>query len=200
MRRKIRETLRMKKRFSVLAAPLLALGLVMAVGTPAQAYNTYNSHNLKYGINGQYYWLDSTASNSHPVAIENGVNHWNNTTDTKVWYVSTLDKSKSRMDFYRQSSTSNSYCAVTYWYIDTSRVSASDTDWVWGKVTIDPLLADASRCGSSGHRDGIIAHEVGHVMGLAHNSNSSSLMYTYVSGTTVDAPIGDDRNGINYLY
>jgi predicted Zn-dependent protease len=71
---------------------------------------------------------------------------------------------------------------------------------VWAKVTIDPLLANATACGPDTRRDGIIAHEVGHAMGLAHNSNSSSLMYTGVANTRVDAPIKDDRDGINALY
>jgi hypothetical protein len=179
---------------------VVAFGLVMVTGAPADAYNTFNGHNLKYGVNGEYYWLDSTAENSHPNAIPAGVGHWNNTSDTKVWYVSTLDKSKSRLDFYRRSSSSNSYCATTALYVDTSTVNPSSSDWVWAKVTIDPLLANASACGPDTHRDGIIAHEMGHAMGLAHNSNSSSLMYTDISGTRVDAPIKDDRNGINALY
>ncbi|MFG2407112.1 matrixin family metalloprotease [Streptomyces brevispora] len=186
--------------WSTLPPALLAFGLVMTAGAPAQAYNTFNGHRLKYGINGEYYWLDSTAKNSHPEAIPNGVGHWNNTTDTKVWYVSTLDKSQSRMDFYRRSTSSNSYCAITAMYVDTSTVDPSSTGWVWGKVTIDPALANAALCGPDSHRDGIIAHEQGHVMGLAHNSNSSSLMNSAISSTSVDAPIGDDRNGINYLY
>ncbi|MGW3494781.1 matrixin family metalloprotease [Streptomyces sp. NPDC001020] len=186
--------------WSALPSALIAFGLVMAAGAPADAYNTFNSHRLKYGINGEYYWLDSTAKNSHPSAIPAGVAHWNNTTDTKVWYVDTLDKSKSRLDFYRRSTSSNSYCAVTAMYVDTATVNPSNTNWVWAKVTIDPLLANASACGPDTHRDGIIAHEVGHAMGLAHNSNSSSLMNTYISSTSVDAPIKDDRDGINYLY
>ncbi|MFJ6214537.1 matrixin family metalloprotease [Streptomyces sp. NPDC092296] len=180
---------------------MIAFGLVMATGAPAHAFYTFNSHHLKYGINGQLYWLDSTAVNSHPTAIPAGVDHWNNTTDTKVWYERTYTKSESRLDFYRRSTSSNSYCAVTAMYVNTSEVSPSSTDWVWAKVTVDPDLAVASKCGPDTHRDGIIAHEMGHAMGLAHHpSNSSSLMYTYISSTSVDAPIGDDRNGINSLY
>ncbi|MFE2291453.1 matrixin family metalloprotease [Streptomyces sp. NPDC059452] len=186
--------------WSALPSVLIAFALVMTTGAPAGAYNTYNGHRLKYGINGEYYWLDSTAQNSHPNAIPAGVGHWNNTTDTKVWYVKTLAKEKSRLDFYRRSSSSGVYCAATSMYVNTSAVNAYQKDWVWAKVTIDPLLANASQCGPETHRDGIIAHEVGHAMGLDHNSNKSSLMYTNISGTRVDAPIKDDRNGINHLY
>lgn len=186
---------------SVLLPALVAFGLVMTAGAPAQAYYTFNSHRLKYGVNSQYYWLDSTAENAHPTAIPAGVDHWNSTTDTPVWYTRTYTKSESRLDFYRTSTSSNSYCAITAMYVDTSEVDPFSSNWVWARVYIDPLLADTSACGPDTHRDGIIAHEMGHAMGLAHNpSNSSSLMYTYISSTSVDSPNGDDRNGINSLY
>lgn len=55
------------------------------------------------------------------------------------------------------------YCAITALYIDTKDVTGQavqgKTDWVWGKVTIDPLLKNASACGSSTHRAAIVAHE-----------------------------------------
>ncbi|WP_415948201.1 matrixin family metalloprotease [Streptomyces sp. KLOTTS4A1] len=189
-------------RLAWAAVPSLALafGLVVATGAPASAYSTFNGHRLTYGINYQYYWLDSTAENYHPVAIPAGVKHWNDTTDTKVWYLRTSTKSQSRMDFYRRSTSSGWYCAITAMYIDTRTVDPNASNWWWGKVTIDPLLRNADACGPSSHRDGIIAHEHGHVMGLAHTSSSSTLMYSGISGTAYDKPQKDDRNGINYLY
>lgn len=125
---------------------------------------------------------------------------WNATTNTKVWYIRTYTKSQSRLDFYQRSTSSGTYCAITAMYIDTTSVNPSNTNWWWAKITTDPLLSDASACGSGTHRAGIIAHEQGHAMGLAHNSNSGTLMYTYISNTSVNGPKGDDTNGINYLY
>ncbi|MEU0316538.1 matrixin family metalloprotease [Nocardioides sp. NPDC006273] len=95
---------------------------------------------------------------------------------------------------------SSVYCAATQMYVDTTAVDPRDRNWWWAKVTIDPALHNTSLCGAISHRKGIIAHEQGHAMGLAHTSNSSTLMYTSISGTSVNAPRQDDRNGIIALY
>lgn len=55
--------------------------------------------------------------------------------------------------------------------------------------------------GPHDHRKAIVAHEQGHVMGLAHVDNGPArLMYTHLSGTNVNAPHPDDIAGINFLY
>ncbi|MER7908589.1 matrixin family metalloprotease [Streptomyces sp. NPDC096068] len=186
--------------WAALPSVLIAFTFVMVSGVSAHAFNTFNSHRLKYGVYNQYYWLDSTAENSHPTAIRAGVGNWNSS-NAPVWYINTSNKSQSRLDFYRRSTSSNSYCAITAMYVDTATVDYFSTDWVWAKVTLDPALANSSLCGPDTHRDGIVAHEQGHAMGLAHHpTNSSVLMYTYVSGTSLDTPTGDDINGIDYLY
>jgi hypothetical protein len=77
---------------------------------------------------------------------------------------------------------------------------APTQNWWWGKVTISPYLKVEGECGASGHRKAIVAHEQGHVMGLAHAANSDRLMYGGISGTSVNAPTADDVNGINHLY
>jgi hypothetical protein len=55
-------------------------------------------------------------------------------------------------------------------------------------------------CSSEIYLDSVVAHEVGHVIGLAHSNNSGALMYPTVSYCS-DKPVGsDDINGRNALY
>jgi len=184
----------------VLAVVVAAIAATVSSTGAVNAYNTFNGHKLTYGVNDQRYWLDSSAVNSHPNAIPAGVKAWSDTTDTKVYYTRTSTKSQSRLDFYRRSSSSNSYCAVTQMYVDTATVDPNSRNWWWAKVTIDPALANENLCGASTHRKGIIAHEQGHAMGLAHTGNTATLMYVGISSTNVNQPAKDDRNGINALY
>jgi predicted Zn-dependent protease len=51
-----------------------------------------------------------------------------------------------------------------------------------------------------GNQKGVIGHEMGHVMGLAHVTTSSSLMYDDIAYTSVTAAVAHDLNGINHLY
>jgi hypothetical protein len=192
--------MRVVRRRARLLALVLGTALLFGAAGAANAYNTFNGHKLTYGVNGQYYWMDQSAVDSHPNAIPAGVDAWNDTTDTKVYYKRTYTKSQSRMDFYRRSTSSGSYCAITAMYVDTSVVNQNSQNWTWGKVTVDPLLTNVSACGADTHRKGIIAHEQGHVMGLAHSSSSGHLMYDQVAATSVNTPRTDDRNGINALY
>jgi hypothetical protein len=171
----------------------------VAAAPAAEAYNTYYDHRLTYGVHNQYYWVAPGAKEHHPNAIPNGIGKWNATTDTKVYSLATSTKSKSRLDFYRRSTSSGDYCAMTSMYVDTKAVNPGSTNWWWAKVTIDPLLA-GPYCGADNHKKGIIAHEQGHAMGLDHNNSSSTLMYINIASTSVNGPKGDDRNGINHLY
>lgn len=46
----------------------------------------------------------------------------------------------------------------------------------------------------------IIAHELGHLLGLGHSGNQNALMYYSLTGKTVATLNKDDRDGISYLY
>ena len=48
--------------------------------------------------------------------------------------------------------------------------------------------------------DNTIAHEFGHVMGLAHSYNSNVIMCQLGNNRRVYMPTSDDLNGINDLY
>jgi len=46
----------------------------------------------------------------------------------------------------------------------------------------------------------VVAHEIGHVIGLGHSSDQSALMYYNSTGKTTLALAQDDIDGITYLY
>lgn len=49
-------------------------------------------------------------------------------------------------------------------------------------------------------RRAVSTHEAGHCVSLAHNNNTSSIMYTYISSTGVTSPNSGDRNDVNARY
>ncbi len=57
-------------------------------------------------------------------------------------------------------------------------------------------------CTKGYYLEGIMVHEVGHVLGLGHSTNASATMYSYVSQCDAGEKVihSDDQSGINYLY
>jgi len=49
-------------------------------------------------------------------------------------------------------------------------------------------------------RRAVATHEAGHCVSLAHNGNTSSVMYTYISSTGVTYPNSGDRSDVNAKY
>jgi hypothetical protein len=55
-------------------------------------------------------------------------------------------------------------------------------------------------CSNEIYLDSVLAHEVGHVIGLAHSNSSSALMYATVAYCVDKQVSSDDINGRNALY
>lgn len=82
---------------------------------------------------------------------------------------------------------------------------APNQNYSWTEIVLNSSVFDSlsNKSGLSGnrHRQGTVAHEFGHAMGLAHsNSNPNVIMCQYGRGRKVYLPTADDLNGINALY
>ncbi|MEM7585494.1 MAG: matrixin family metalloprotease [Acidobacteriota bacterium] len=53
---------------------------------------------------------------------------------------------------------------------------------------------------SQSRRQAVSGHEAGHCVSLAHNNNTSSIMYTFISSTGVTNPNSGDRSDVNARY
>lgn len=192
-----------KRTFAALAASiaLLPTGL-MAGAEPASAYATFNGHKLVYGVgssgaNTQHYWVDSSAS-AYTGTITSAMNNWIHTTSywgisTPISYTRSSAKSSSRMDHYKVSSV-NTWWGLTQMFSGSTRVAPSRANWVWARILLD---GDYARCPNT---KGIIAHEQGHGMGLAHVSSGNALMRWDIAGLPISRAQPDDLRGINHLY
>lgn len=194
------------RRFVAAASALVAATIVATVTPNAMAFNTWSNRHLIYGVSGQQYWIGPSAAQHHGTAIPNAVQRWNNAVGI-VSYTRTNVKANSRLDFTRIDTNDNA-CAVTWHFVDTTRVNDANgtptRNWAWAKVQIRPQLADAGACGPADHRGGVLAHEMGHAMGLAHRTDQSQVLMNnkiaWSGWYDVNTPRQDDINGVNFLY
>lgn len=151
-----------------------------------------------YGASDQHYWISSTAS-SYENYIDAAMHDWIYTTSywgitTPISYTQTSVKTNSRMDNYKVS-TINTWWGLTTLYNGSTPLAIPPTvNWVWGKIQLD---GDYANCPN---KKGVIAHEMGHVMGLAHVSSGTALMRYDIAYLGIYRAQPDDLHGINYLY
>lgn len=198
---------------------VLTLFMLMGTGIPVYAYNTFgytlNGGVGNYGYSTRNYWVDSSASD-YKTLISDAVSSWVYTTSrlgitTPISLKNTTTKSTSYFDVYLLELPGNSNTvAVTYMYVKNVGCinpdsSAPDQNWSWTEIHLNSnsfstLSVDNSLTDDQ-NRQGTIAHEFGHAMGLAHsNNNTEVIMCQLKYGRKVYLPMADDLNGINSLY
>ena len=139
------------------------------------AYNIYNQHKLTYGV-GNY------GKDTQHYFI----------TSSASGYASYINTAMSEWV------NTTSSMGVTTMYNGSTEVDPFSSNWAWGKIQLDADFSDLSE----NKRLAVIAHEMGHVMGLAHSDFSNVLMradIAYNSSSTSRAQT-NDLGGINYLY
>ena len=166
------------------------------------AYNTFNQHKLKYGVSGQHYWIDSSAA-GYTTTIQTAMNEWIYTTSywgvtTPISYTKATTKSESRMDIYGTNLSTDWYAITSMYDGSGTLINPNNTDWVWGMIR----YSDSYPGLSSDKKKAVMAHEMGHVMGLAHTSYTQAVMRPDI-GYCTDAIYRaqpNDLAGINVLY
>lgn len=160
---------------SIIVALCFSFFMFMCSVSTVYAYNTYNQHKLTYGV-GNY------GKDTQHYFI----------TSSASGYASYINTAMSEWV------NTTSSMGVTTMYNGSTEVDPFSSNWVWGKIQLDADFSDLSE----NKRLAVIAHEMGHVMGLAHSDFSNVLMradIAYNSSSTSRAQT-NDLGGINYLY
>lgn len=198
---------------------LLSLMLIVTSGMPVLAYNvfgyTLNGGVGNYGYNTRNYWVDSSASN-YSTMIDAAVSTWVHTTSrlgitTPISLARTTTKSSSYFDVYMKAMPgSTTTVAGTYFYVKNvgcinPNLQGPNQNYSWTEIDLNsnsfPSLAANSSLSADEKRQGTIAHEFGHAMGLAHsNDNPKVIMCQLKANRSVYMPMADDAQGVNALY
>ncbi|MCG8153206.1 matrixin family metalloprotease [Pimelobacter simplex] len=190
------------------AVAALAAASLLAPTPPAQSFETWSNRVLIGGVTNKQYWMAAGVEANYFDATNQGVGRWNQAPSVPVSFSRTMNKPASEMDFYRTADDNprRDYCAITWHIVGTTDVNtepngAPSRNWEFGRVYINQHTFKTPLCGNASRRAPIIAHEMGHVMGLAHAGGTTLMARTISSPTSpATAPTQDDRNGINALY
>lgn len=157
----------------------------------------------QYGQYRRYYWVSSNVT-GYSTPISDAFSNWINTSyipgvTTSISIYSTSTQSSSSIDIYNQNFSGNTTGMTEFWLYSTQIADPSSQNWGWNKILID--CSDTSVYTTS-KKTGLVAHELGHAMGLSHQPNlpSSSIMYNYDDKRTLSHPSSIDCNNINHIY
>lgn len=102
----------------------------------------------------------------------------------------------STIDFYSELDYNNNAIAYTSVYDGNNNQVSYTVDYVWAKIVFN----DKYKYDYSINHDGTAAHELGHALGLPHNSSTYSIMYATNQSRTVQKPQKVDNDRIIEIY
>jgi hypothetical protein len=200
------------RRCTRLAAVLLVALSSVLLGGSASAYHTYgspNDYHLTQGVHGREYWLAPSVGAFLESEIYSAKWTWGNAMPGKVAWNEVVDSSDSEIDVTSTSQVAAG-CAITLMYqsngtnVNNGAGGAPTSNWAFATIAVLPLWYDDSECIN---QRGILVHEFGHAMGLAHEWPNVAVMRTYIAqpdvccgGQIWTAPKQDDKNGINHIF
>lgn len=183
--------------------------------TCSHGRRTFNDKKLtsgvgEYGKKKRYFWIDSDFSKNYKEQISNAFKYWTYTSSnpgvtTSISIKKSSLKSDATFEIHKKKLTGN-MTGLTEFYSKQKKIEdPSASNWTWGKIYIDQN--DTSDY-SNRKKTGLVAHEIGHTMGLSHQPNrpTDSIMYNYdderkfSDGSFRNRPSKRDCNNINHIY
>lgn len=205
---------------------LFAILIVMIIGITTNvsavieecAHNrrTFNDKKLvsgvgNYGANSRYYWVDTNFHTNMKNRISYAVDFWVNTSSnpgvtTPISIVKTTDRTAATFEIRRKSLCGGTTGLTEFYSYSTKVADPSAKNQTWNICYIDGVkVTDLDY--SNAQKTGLVAHELGHAMGLSHQPTrkSDSIMYNYDSrcfadGSARNRPAKRDCNNINHIY
>lgn len=212
--------------FTVIAIVLTALTY-----TPAKACSSYFDMNClelnggvgNYGYSNRYFYITSSAS-SYTSLIQSAVSSWVYTSQnpgvtTPISIVRTYTQSQSVFDVYYESKypSYEGILAGTFYYIYSTCLNPNaewpTSNWGWSTIILNSpnfgSIGAQNGLTANQNKQGTIAHEFGHAMGLAHPLSviggfvdyyPNRIMCQLANGRYVYTPSSGDCYVINHLY
>lgn len=186
----------------------IILAILLFAATHAQAFTLITTNpNQKGWANHEINLLVNTANCPIDVVslINNAAAVWNNVANSKVSVT------------YNGTTTSTAYTNPTTIYCETNfnAVTGANDDYVPGAASVhtsngtiyEGIMYLNASTGDANIKNFdqevltiIVAHEIGHLLGLGHSSDPAALMYYDGSYRNVLSLSQDDVDGVSYLY
>ena len=192
------------KLASVLLAITTMLCFCCATASAADVTPRTSQYYLAEGVGAVDYYITTSAS-SYSTEIGNAANNWVYTGYgyNPIYMYQTTNFSASNMDIYAEAlGGAVGYAGATY-YVDVTNeghlhVSPYESLWDYGEIYLNTSFTSEL---SSIYKQGVIAHEMGHVFGLAHNNDNVYSIMCQSAYNRVTETVGlADHYGINAMY
>ena len=196
----------------MLIAVFLIITITMSMALTVRAY-TVCGYKLNGSWEDEYYYV-SDSSDGYGALSDDAIEAWNNAVNSLTGHPLDIDLSETSDSDARSTRVvispldrgPDGYAGFTYYYdVSYSGVwrvinygGYPNENYQSGSAVINKYYTDNY---SDARAQNVIMHEIGHVFGLAHSSDTASLMVDSIAGkTSLVTPQTDDINGVRNIY